>query len=222
VNLLLDSGADPNITGSDGNALEVAVSMNRREAAKALRAHIRDPCKLCGRPFFPLCYHVEAPKVWGKFTEEQKDQRDMKLSFDLCQTHEDFFIRGIVEIPIISSNATAEISAADISRSVNSDTRHQPGQLHLCFGVFVQVSKESFDQYVKHWNTPGREDLLEPLDGFLANVIPHWKSTFNAPCQLVPQKVGCRPIIRLSDHPLRIAQNDGITFQLTESIKGLL
>lgn len=183
LNLLLDLGANPNHVGSEGTALDVAVSMGRREAAKALRARVRAPCKLCGRPYFPLCYHVAAPRIWEKFTEEQKNHPDMRLSADLCQAHDDVFIRGIIEIPIISSNATAEISA----QIRTHDPRHAPGQLFLSFGVFVQVSKESFAEYVKHWKSAGREEVLAPIEGFLANVIPYWKSTYNVPCKVTTE-----------------------------------
>jgi ankyrin repeat protein len=216
LNLLLDAGANANIAGTEGTALDVAVSLNRREAAKALRARVKDPCKLCGRPFFALCFHVEAPRIWAKFTDEQKQHRNMRLSADLCQAHEDVFIRGVIEIPIISSNATAEIAAR-----FRNDRRHQPGQLFLSFGVFVQVSKASFEDYVKHWNTAGREQLFEPIDGFVANVLPHWKSTFNTPCKLIVQAPGCRPSIKLEDssHPLCIAQIEGIPFSLSVKIQ---
>jgi hypothetical protein len=56
-------GADASLAGSDGTALDVAVSMGKREAARVLRARVRDPCKMCGRPFFPLCFHVAAPTI---------------------------------------------------------------------------------------------------------------------------------------------------------------
>lgn len=205
MNMLLDAGADGTLVGSDGTALDAAVtismsgssfflsgvysqvSMNHREAAKALRARVKDPCKLCGRPFFALCFHVAAPRIWAKFTDEQKQHRNMRLSADLCQAHEDVFIRGIIEVPITSSNATAEISARIRSH------RHQPGQLFLSFGVFVQVrclsqrsvashsavqvSRASFDDYVAQWNSPGRETRFEPIAGFIANVVPYWAST---------------------------------------------
>ncbi len=62
LNLLLDAGANANIIGSEGTALDVAVSLNRREAAKTLRSRVKDPCKLCGRPFFALCFHVEGKR----------------------------------------------------------------------------------------------------------------------------------------------------------------
>ena len=219
LNLLLDVGANCNHCGSEGTALDVAVFSNRREAAKALRARVRDPCKMCGRPYFPLCYHVAAPRIWEKFTDEQKGHAEMRLSADLCQAHDDWFIRGIIEIPIISSNATAEIAAQIRS----NDRRHQPGQLFLSFGVYVQVSKESFSEYVKHWKTPGREELLEPIDGFLANVIPHWKSIYNVPCKLVCQPVGCRPLIIVdSSHQLRTSQQEGIPFSFIEQIKTVI
>ena len=174
---------------------------------------------MCGRPFFPLCYHVAAPLIWEKFTDEQKRHPEMRLSADLCQAHDDWFIRGIIEIPIISSNATAEISA----QLGSTDRRHLPGQLFLSFGVYVQVSKESFDDYVSLWNTKGREDVLEPLDGFLANVIPHWPSTYNVPCKLICQEVGCRPLISVeTSHPLCVAQQEGIQFPVIEQLKNVI
>ena len=250
LNLLLDAGANANIIGSEGTALDVAVSLNRREAAKTLRSRVKDPCKLCGRPFFALCFHVEgkrkrkflssfffflfflfslaffrsyfpsssshsAPRVWFKFTDEQKLHRHMRLSADLCQTHEDVFIRGLLEIPILSSNATAEIAA------FCNDRRHQPGQLFLSFGVFVRVERAVFDEYLKHWNTENRDNLFEPIEGELANVLPHWPSCINLRCKLLVQPPGVRPIIKLDDssHDLCVAQREGIPFSLCAKIQ---
>ena len=202
LNVLLDAGASSSIAGSDGTALDIAVSLNRREAAKALRARVRDPCKLCGRPFFPLSFHVPSPRVWEKFTDEQKSHRNMRLSADLCQAHDDYFIRGILEVPILNSNATAEISASLQARTKTVKCKYadivQPGQLFLSFGLFVQVSKVSFDAYVSNWTVQGRENMMEPMEGFIANIVPHWKSTLNLECKLIVQSVGCRPIIEIT------------------------
>jgi hypothetical protein len=60
----------------------------------------------------------------------------MRLSTDLCQAHDDVFIRGILALPIMSSHATAEISATYNPPSMLRNGR--PGQLFICFGVFVQ------------------------------------------------------------------------------------
>lgn len=87
LNMLLDAGADASIAGSEGTALDVAVALMKREAARALRARVRDPCKMCGRPFFPLCFHVAAPSIWHKFTDEQKSHKGegpAELCGDLC------------------------------------------------------------------------------------------------------------------------------------------
>jgi len=222
LNVLLDAGADASIAGPDGTALDVAVSLDRRAAARALRARVRDPCKVCGRSFFPLCFHVLAPSIWDKFTDEQKKHRAMRLSADLCQAHEDFFIRGIVAVPILSSTATAEISATYRAPSILQGGR--PGKLLLCFGVFVQVPREAFDEYVQHWNTEGREKLLRPVEGIVANSLPYWKSTLSLACRLLPHALHCRPVIEVmeSAHALYKAQREGVSFPVAERIKNQL
>lgn len=59
----------------------------------------------------------------------------MRLSADLCQAHDDVFIRGIIVVPITSSTASAEISATYKAPRV---LQNRPGQLYICFGVYVQ------------------------------------------------------------------------------------
>lgn len=223
ITLLLDHGADASITGPDGTAGEVAVSMNRRDAARVLRSRVRDPCKLCGRPFFPLCFHVAAPSIWDKFTDQQKRHQNVRLSTDLCRAYDDYFIRGILALPVLSSNATAEISASYNIHSVLKKSC-KPGQIFICFGVFVQVSPAVFENYVQSWNLEGRERRIPPADGFISNVLPYFASSLNLPCKLITQCVGCRPMVEIQDvaHPIYKAQRDGLPFQIAEKIKNML
>ncbi len=177
----------------------------------------------------------------------------MRLSADLCQAHDDFFLRGILALPILSSNATAQISATYNAPPVLRN--NYPGQLFISFGVFVQgwqtlllllllcvcggllslrvsllacdshaVSREVFVEYTRLWTTEGREKLIPPAEGFIANTLPHWKTSLNLPCKLFVQSVGCRPMIEVSDatHAIFKAQRDGISFTVAEKIKNML
>lgn len=86
------------------------------------------------------------------------------------------------------------------------------------------VSRPVFDAYLESWTVEGREKRLAPAEGFVANTLPYWRSTMNTACMLLPQCVGCRPLVQLTDaaHPLFVAQRDGISFTEAEKIKNML
>lgn len=108
---------------------------------------------------------------------------------DLCTLDESrFFIRGVVPLPFQASNE------------------------EYCWGVWVEVSRDDHDKYVRGYN----DDLsLEPaFHGKLANSIPGYAETLGIPVTAKYGKQGQRPsyyLDELSSHSLAIDQREGIT-----------
>ncbi|MFC4034450.1 DUF2199 domain-containing protein [Streptomyces polygonati] len=146
-------------------------------------------CSHCGdrhaKP--PMGYSTMAPDVWDPRFETDPDST---LSSDQCvikSSH--FFIRGLIEIPVIGSE--------DV----------------FSWGVWVSVSKDNFAQALEVWNTEGRE-AEKPYFGWLSTELALYsESTTNLKTNAHTRPVGRRPFIELepTDHPLAIEQRKGIT-----------
>ncbi len=110
----------------------------------------------------------------------------------------DFFVRGCLEIPIIDRDD--------------------------CFrwGVWVSVSKESFDRVLDLWNAPVIENE-PPKFGWLCNNISVYPPTLNLKTNLHLRGGKIRPSIELepTDHPLAIEQRQGISIERVEEIAAL-
>ena len=146
-------------------------------------------CRTCGEwhdgPAF--AFHFEAPAYWRP--EFERDEHSA-LDEELCIIRDEFFfIRALVALPV-----------------VDTDQRFE-------WGVWVSLSRESFDRTIDQWETPGRE-REEPRFGWLSSEIPLYEpTTLELPTQVHTQPVGLRPLVELqpSDHPLAVQQRDGIT-----------
>ena len=154
-------------------------------------------CGCCGKQFntlsLDIAYH--APDHWVAIPEAEREHRG-KCGADACVIDpEIFFLRGVIEIPIIG----------------RSD----------CFrwGAWVTVTKEGFKRALDLWTAEVIEDE-PPLGGRLGNNISTYPDTINltAHVHLRPGKL--RPAIELepTDHPLAIEQRDGISIARVEEI----
>ena len=111
-------------------------------------------CHTCGEwhDGLPLDYAYSAPDYWS---ESLRDNPDSFLNEDLCVIKgHDYFIRGLIEIPVIESD--------------------EPFR----WGVWVSLSKASFDRMIELWSDP---ELLEepPYFGWLSNSIDGYPETLN-------------------------------------------
>lgn len=134
-----------------------------------------------------MSYSTIAPDVWDPSFES--DPNSM-LSSDQCVIKgQHFFIRGLIEIPVIGSE--------DV----------------FSWGVWVSLSKENFAGALDVWNTEGRE-AEKPYFGWLSTELaPYSESTTNLKTNAHTRQVGKRPFIELepTDHPLAVEQRSGIT-----------
>lgn len=114
---------------------------------------------------------------------------------DTCIIGEDRFVRGCLEIPIIGG----------------------PGP--LTYGVWVTLSHKSFDEYVAHAGQT-RCYLDGPYFGWFWSAITRWPNTMKLKTHVHPRPSGLRPLIELepTDHPLAVAQREGISVELHREI----
>lgn len=132
-------------------------------------------------------YSTMAPDVWEPSFENDPDSM---LSSDQCVMRgQHFFIRGLIEIPVIGSE--------DV----------------FSWGVWVSLSKDNFARALEVWNTEGRE-AEKPYFGWLSTELALYsESTTDLKTNAHTRLVGTRPFIELefTDHPLAVEQRNGIT-----------
>ena len=145
-----------------------------------------------------MSYGAPAPEYW---TDDLADSDGSGLSADQCVIKgEWYFVHGLIEIPVAGSDGP------------------------FSWGVWVSLSKESYDRMVELWDTPGRE-REPPYFGWLSTELPVYSpTTLNLKTRLHTRPIGERPIIELepTDHPLAVEQRSGITRARVEQIADIL
>jgi hypothetical protein len=154
-------------------------------------------CGCCGKQFntLPLDFSSRAPDQWFTIPEAERDSRG-KLDSDICVIDgKDIFVRGCLEIPIIGRDDK------------------------FIWGVWVSVSKESFDRILELWTAPVIKNE-PPRFGWLCNNISIYPQTMGLKTHLHLRGDGIRPSIELepTDHPLAIEQRQGILLERVEEI----
>lgn len=144
-------------------------------------------CSCCGKVHDDLPdLSFDRPTYASDVPKEEFVNR-VKLNEDLCILDgEHYFIRGVIKIPIHNQEET------------------------LGFGVWVSQKKENFETYLKNYDT----SEIGPFFGWLSNeFIFGGVPTINLKTMAYFQGNGQRPLIELdeSDHPLYIAQKNGIS-----------
>ena len=146
-------------------------------------------CKSCGKwhDGVPLDFGYDAPQYWSHDLES--DPNSFHNS-DFCVIGKDhFFIRGLIEIPIIG----------------RTEAFH--------FGVWVSLSESNFSCMVGLWEDPAI--VNEPAHfGWLSNSIDLYPETLNLKTNVKSRTVRMRPYIELepTDHPLSLEQRNGISW----------
>jgi hypothetical protein len=114
--------------------------------------------------------------------------------------NEHFFIRGLIRLPVLDADASYE------------------------WGVWVSLSRASFERASELWETEGRE-AEPPYFGWLSTELPPYQpSTLNLKTSVQTQPVGLRPLVELepTDHPLAVEQREGITLARVQEFAELL
>ena len=129
---------------------------------------------------------MDKPDLWWSVPEDERESR-VKLTPDTCVIDdEDFFIRGVIHIPI----------------------HDHPNDFG--FGVWVSQKRENFFKYVENFDT----DKIGPFFGWLCTGISFYtEDTTSLKTMAHFRGQGQRPSIELeeTEHPLSIDQHRGIT-----------
>jgi hypothetical protein len=158
-------------------------------------------CSSCGQwhAGLPLDWAFNSPIYWERIPENERSKRGF-LNSDFCSIDgRDFFVRGVIAIPIIG---TEEL---------------------FRWGVWVTLSKPHFDRMIELWRSP--QIIDEPkYFGWLSSKIPIYPDTLNLKTNVFSKDVKYRPFIEIepSDHPLAVEQRTGITYKRVEEIATLM
>jgi hypothetical protein len=144
-------------------------------------------CATCGQFHHDLPdIGAEKPDSWWGVPEAERGRR-VQLTPDTCVIDdEDFFIRGVIDIPIRDY--------------------HRP----FGFGVWVSQKRENFHTYLKNFDT----DAIGPFFGWLCTRIAYYpETTLHLKTMAHFRSGGLRPRIEVepTDHPLAVDQRAGIT-----------
>jgi hypothetical protein len=143
-------------------------------------------CHTCGKMHDDLPdIGADKPDQWWSVPAKERSKR-IKLTKDACVIDDDYFIRGVIEIPI-------------------HDYPERFG-----FGVWVSQKKENFFKYRENPDT----DKIGPFFGWLCTRIAYYEDSTSLLKTMAHFRTGnLRPTIELepTDHPLAVDQRNGIT-----------
>jgi hypothetical protein len=127
------------------------------------------------------------------------EARIAKLGTDLAKVGDKyFFVRGLIEIPIIGF----------------SDCLH--------YGAWASLSQKNYDFVFEHWDDTDLEKYPH-MFGWLETQLPNYPPTVNLKTN-VHLRSDKRPAIYLepTDHPLAVEQRNGITLERVTEIASKL
>ncbi|MGQ4398830.1 DUF2199 domain-containing protein [Streptomyces hayashii] len=141
-----------------------------------------------------MSYSAVAPYAWRPGFA---DSADCLLSSDQCVIQaQHYFVKGLVEIPVIGSDEV------------------------FSWAAWVSLSRDNFSRSADLWDTAGRE-TEEPYFGWLStDLFVYSPSTINLKTLVHTRPIGQRPFIDLepTDHPLAVEQRTGITMERVRAI----
>ncbi len=158
-------------------------------------------CSTCGEDHddIPLSFAADFPDNYANLSAEDREERAL-ISSDQCILDEsEFYVRGLLKIPLIDSDSP------------------------FLWGVWASLLAEDFAEIADTWETEGREYSTGPYKGRLANQLRQYSpTTANLKLTVKIQPVGERPLFFVDevDHPLAIAQRDGMTLENAHRLAG--
>ncbi|TGE26209.1 DUF2199 domain-containing protein [Hymenobacter metallicola] len=143
-------------------------------------------CACCGQLHDSLP-DLSSAAPWPMYTISEQERADrVVLTRDRCVIdNREFFIRGVLEIPIHGQEEA------------------------LGFGVWVSQAEENFRKY----QNPPDTDEIGPYFGWFCTEIAAFAPTLSLKSRAHFRGQGLRPWIELepTDHPLAVAQREGIS-----------
>jgi hypothetical protein len=148
-------------------------------------------CACCGVELerIPTDYGYWRPVPFFMVPEAERPQR-VKVNDDLCVIDDSlFYVRGIMEVPIIGG----------------------PPGARFGWGLWVAVSERSFARYRELWDVDGSDE--PPFRGLLAVSPIGYPDLLDAEVRVQLRSATERPLILPAhhDHPLFVEQRDGIS-----------
>ena len=140
-----------------------------------------------------------APEAYFQVPEDERERR-VRMTDDSCIIDgQQFFVRGLVELPIIGSGDK------------------------FAWSVWISISEEDYVRSGEIWEQLGRESE-PPQQGRLSNFVPIYPDTLDLKTKVHTRPVGQRPYVELepSEHPLSREQREGISRARVEEIKAKL
>jgi hypothetical protein len=144
-------------------------------------------CATCGKEHGDLPdMAADRPDIWWSIPEEERSRR-LFLDSDLCVLdNEHFFIRGVIQLPIIGTEKC------------------------FGFGAWVSQKRENFQAYIDQPDIT----TIGPFFGWLSTNFAYYPAgTLNLQTRAHFRGGGVRPTIEVepTDHPLALDQRNGIT-----------
>lgn len=147
-------------------------------------------CSVCGEVHEGLsAWAYRRPDPWLGLSDEQKAQG--QCTDDLCRTPDgDFFVRAVLKLPLIGGPDPA-----------------------FEFGVWGSLSETNFRKYIETFDADD-QSRIGSMFSFLSNEVRGFPDSFALKATLHAQDGRKRPLMEIepTDHPLAIAQRDGIAF----------
>jgi len=147
-------------------------------------------CSVCGETHDGLpAWTYGRPDHWLGLSLEQRDLG--ALNDDLCRTPDRrYFVRAVLELPLIGGPEPA-----------------------FQLGVWGSLIAADFDRYVDTFDHDDQSKLGQ-MFSHLANEVRGFPGSHALKASLRPQDHRQRPFMDLepADHPLAVAQRDGISF----------
>jgi hypothetical protein len=154
-----------------------------------------------------LDFSYDSPDYWLKEHEKTNEEARLRpfcydehpqtfLDEDYCAIEgHDFFVRGIIHLPIIGTAETFR------------------------WGVWGSLSRDNFETLLRMNDDPKRVEL-PPMFSWLSTQIPEYPDTLNLKMYSHIQEVDWRPHFELesSDHPLSQEYHSGITAERVKQI----
>jgi hypothetical protein len=160
-------------------------------------------CATCGETHedIPLSFAADYPDNYANMSIDEREQRAV-VGSDQCVIDENqFYIRGCLEIPLLESDGV------------------------FLWGLWASVWKDDYSEIDDCWEEKGRENTHSPFRGRLGNSLKQYSpDTVNLKLSIKLRPVGERPlfIVEDPDHPLGIAQRNGMTNQEVHDLVSLL
>ncbi len=150
-------------------------------------------CSSCGQEHagLPLSFAADYPDPYANLSAEARELRASASSDQVIIDQQEFYIRGCLEIPVVGI-----------------------GEVFL-WGLWARISEAAFDEISDHWESKGRETVIGPYKGRLANSLSIYPETLNQRLEVRISPVGSRPLFTLEEagSPLYIEQRSGLSPQ---------